>query len=399
MIRSLKAAIWLTVLMALPALLFSSSVLSGLSGMWMIILFGPPMLMAAGLWGGMLPLLMGLLAYLAQPLLSLGYQAALLMGLYLVPFTAVFALSAVRQPLFFKAAGLLCGVYLLSAFSCLLILQRISGGSMYLTLARRVVSLMTRSGYGDQLLISFYQNGLITLDSSLLLQAQGLLGGLSALGRQELTNSLVSTLADAFSQAPSMAVSYSIWCFFGGFGLIVYLGKRFQQKKRYGAIRQKQLMDAVTRQREAVRQGDTSARLELESYENFLQRMAQQEKDQPLDYPDFQMPSFSTWYLPRGWGLLLAVPAIGLMMRTLGTSVAERTVGGILAALFLSVYELQGVAVMDFVQKKSGRSLGGRCVFTVILLLLAQFLFVIMGLIDQVMNIRHLRPAEPQNGD
>ncbi len=399
MIRSLQAAIWLTVLMALPMLAFSSSVLSGLCGMWLIILLGPLVLMAAGLWGGLLPMLTGLLAFLLQPLLALDHQAALLMGLYLAPFTACFIFVTVRQTPFFKAAGLLCGVYLVSAFSCLLILQRISNGSMYLILARRIADLVTRTEYGDQLLITLYQNGLIRLAPSLLIPAQGMLGGLSALGRQELTASLVSTLADGFSQAPSMAVTYSVWCCFGGFGLLVYLGKRSLQKKKYGDIRKKQLMDAVSRQREAVRNGDASARLELESYEAFLTRMAQQEKDQPMDYPDFGMPSFSTWYLPRGLGLMLAVPAIGLLMSALGTSVAERTVGSILGSLFLSVYELQGVAVLDFVQKKSGRSLGGRCVFTGILLLLFQFLFVILGLVDQVMNIRRLRPAAPQNGE
>ena len=64
-----------------------------------------------------------------------------------------------------------------------------------------------------------------------------------------------------------------------------------------------------------------------------------------------------------------------------------------------SIWKSCSQVALDFVQKKSGRSLGGRCVFTGILLLLFQFLFVILGLVDQVMNIRRLRPAAPQNGE
>ena len=395
MIRSLKAAIWLTALMVLPALVFSSSVLSGLCGMWVTVLAGPLLLMAAGLWGGLAPLLTGLVILVLQPVYSLGWQASMLVALYLVPFAAVFTLVNVRRTPFFRAAGMLCCAYLAGAFSCLLVLQRLSGGDMYMILARRVAELVTRTEYGDRLLVNLYQNGLIRLDPSLLIRAQGLTGGLSVVGRQELTNSLVSALADGFSQAPAGAVTYAIWGCAGGFALMVDLGRRAAQKRRYGDIRKKQLMDAVARQREAIRQGDTSARLELESYESFLARMSRQEQGTPAEEPDFGMPSFSTWYLPRSLGLLMAVPALGLLMGVLGTSVAERTVGTMLGALFTGVYGMQGVAVLDFVQKKTGRSLAGRCVFTVILLFLFRFLFVLMGLIDQVMNIRHLRP-EPQ---
>lgn len=399
MIRSLKASVWLTLLAMIPAVAFSSSVLSGLWGMWLILLAGPLTLLAAGLFGGLAPMLAGLAALLAQPLISLGATAAWVMALYLAPFTLTFILVTVRRTPFFRAAGLLCAVYLFSAFACLLILQRVSGGDLYLSLARRFASLLVRGDTGDQVLVLLYQNGMIQLDPSMLRQASGLLGGLSVQGRQELTNSLVSTLADSFSQVPAMAVNYAVWACFGGFGLLICLRKRSVQKKKYGAMRQKELMEAVRRQREAVSQGDASARLELESYESFLARMTQQEKDQPQDETDFGMPPFSTWYLPRGLGLMLGLPAIGLLMGVLGTSVAERTVGGILGSLFTAVYGLQGVSVFDFIQKKSGRSLGGRFVFTLILMLLFRFLFVVMGLIDQIMNIRRLRPAEPENGE
>ena len=78
MIRSLKAAIWLTALMVLPALVFSSSVLSGLCGLWVTVLAGPGLLMAAGLWGGLAPLLTGLAIFILQPVYPLGWQAAML---------------------------------------------------------------------------------------------------------------------------------------------------------------------------------------------------------------------------------------------------------------------------------------------------------------------------------
>ena len=127
MIRSLKAAIWLTALMVLPALAFSTSVLSGLCGLWVTVWAGPLLLMAAGLWGGLAPLLTGLVILVLQPVYALGWQASMLVALYLVPFAAVFTLVNVRRTPFFRAAGLLCCAYLAGAFACLLVLQRLSG--------------------------------------------------------------------------------------------------------------------------------------------------------------------------------------------------------------------------------------------------------------------------------
>ena len=399
LIRSLKAAIWMTVLMVLPVFVLGTSVSGGLYGMWLTAVFSPALLLIAGLWGGLLPLLSGLAAALALPFLALDYRAGLIMALYLVPFVLTYIITVSRGTPFFRAAGILCSVYLLSAFSCLLILQNAAEGSLYTVLAQRIVSLINRSQDGDLMLITFYQNGMITLDPSLVPRAQGMLGGLSALGRQELSASLTGYLADLFSQTPSLLMSYGIWCCFGGFGLALYLGRRSVQKQAYGAIRRQQLMDAVSRQQQAVQQGDTSARLELESYEKFLERMAEQEKATPLDYPELGMPSLSKWYLSRPWGFLVLACSIGLMMARLGTSLVERNIGSMLGAVFTTAYTLQGIAAFDFLQKKAGRSLAGRSVFTLVLMLFFRILFILLGLIDQVTNFRRLRPVEPQSDD
>ncbi len=401
LIRSLRGAVVATVLTALPLLLFSSSALAGLYGTWLLILAAPPLIMLAGLWGGLLPLAVGLLAALAQPFVALGQQSALLMALYLIPFTGTFIVVISRQVPFFKAGLALCLVYLLSAFGVLYVLQRAADGRLYLTLGERIAFMLTNSPSGDQLLVLLYQNGLLSLDPSLLLRAQGVLGGLSALGRQELTSSLVHTLADLFSQTPGMIVTGSILLGFCGLGLSLYIGRRAMEKKTYGDLRRQQLMRAVERQQQAVREGDASARLELESYDAFLARMEKDPNAAPLDYPDLGMPPFSEWYLPRRCGLMAAVPAIGLLMAVMGTSLIERTIGSMLGSVFLTVYTLQGVAAFDFMQKKAGRTLAGRWAFTLVLVFLFRlfrFVFVILGVIDQVLNFRHLRPA-PQNDD
>ncbi len=399
MIRSLKAALWLTAAMAFPVLTLSYTPMSAMWGMWLIAVIAPPLLMAAGLWGGLLPMLTGLAAMLALPFLGLDYRAGLLMALYLVPFTAMLMLVLAARVPYFRAAGLLCAVYLISAYTCLIVLQRVSGGNLYTVLADRVVYALTRSAYGDELLISLYQNRLITLDKDLLSKAQGLMGGLSALGRQELANSFRSRLADSFSGTPSLIMSYGIMLCFGCLALTIHVGRWFLRKKAYNISRSRQLSEAAARRQEALQRGEAPPRIRLESYSDFLSRMDPEERDHPLGLPDLGVPPFGQWHLPRAVGWMTAACAIGLLMERMGTSEAERTVGALLGAAFSAAFCLQGMAVMDFMHTRSGRGPAGRFFLTAALMVFFRLLFILLGVADQMMDFRRLRQPDPRGGE
>ena len=399
MIRSLKGAILMTALMAVPLIPLSASLLSGLYGVGLILLCYPLLLMITGAWGGLLPFLAGLLAGIGYTVLMLDWHAGLLMCLFLLPFALAFIVLVSKRVRFVHTALALCGIYLVCGFGVLYVLQNVSNGDLYRILAQRFAGLIAHMDDSDRILALLYQNGLIRLDSSLLLRAQGLLGGLSALGRQELTASLTGILADSFSQTPSLIMSSAVFVSFGGLALALHIGRRSALNAAYAGQRRRELMEALDRQREEIAGGNPGARLHLESYEVFLARMAEEHKDAAPDFPDLQLPPFSEWYLPRGAGLMAAVPAIGLMMSVLGTSIAERTVGMILGALFTSVYMLQGLSAFDFLQKKANRSPAGRLVVTALILFLFRQLFVLIGLAEQVTNFRRLRRVQTDPGE
>ena len=90
----------------------------------------PVLLCIAGLWGGLLPMLLGLLAAPLSIGFSFGTQAALIAALYLYPFMAAFVCVVARQTPFFKAAAWMAGALLISEIAAYLVLKSIAGGDI-----------------------------------------------------------------------------------------------------------------------------------------------------------------------------------------------------------------------------------------------------------------------------
>ena len=401
MIRSLKAAIVLTVLFLLPLLLFSGEQVTALYGLMLAITVSPVLICVTALWGGSLPALVGAVSAVLMALIPFGAKAGLLMALYLLPFLAAFATVVARRVDFFKAVLIMAGVYLLSGAAVLLILQNQTEGTLYRSGAEWIVRLINDSGMGDEILISLVQSGLIGLDSSLTLRAQSLFGGLTGLGRSELSLSLTSLMEDMLGRAPVMLVSCSIWFSVLGLGLALYIGRISEQRRAFIGGRREELRAALAKQREAIERGGENASIQLDGGREYAEKLKQAENEIPEGFPDLHMPSFSQWHLPRKVGLMAAIPALGYLPGLFSANAAAQTVGGMLASVFSVVYTIQGMAAFDFAQKKTGRSRFSRCMFLGVLTLLFSRIFLILGVIDQAVDFRKLRPklGEGDNGE
>ena len=64
-----------------------------------------------------------------------------------------------------------------------------------------------------------------------------------------------------------------------------------------------------------------------------------------------------------------------------------------LGTIFTVFYTIQGMAAMDFALGQAGRQLGFRCIMIGLTTLLFSRIFLVIGIIDQLLNFRKLRPA------
>ena len=218
----------------------------------------------------------------------------------------------------------------------------------------------------DQLLFQLYDMGAITLPETLRdSMLSPTLGGytLSAAARADLLLSVRSLVSSSLaSLTPSLIIRQSI---LGGVGCLLL-------PLRFGAI---------AAQRRAFRsEAPADAERQLQS---------------KPDFPDLNMPPLSMWFVPRGYGWQL-----GLMLvagYVLGGSAASGAAiaGRILYAAANAVFTIQGLAVINFMQKARGVKLARRVIVPALLLLFSILPF--LGIFDQVANIRGLRkPKEPK---
>ena len=105
-------------------------------------------------------------------------------------------------------------------------------------------------------------------------------------------------------------------------------------------------------------------------------------------------PPMEEWYIPRGLGLALLVLCVGWLFATLSTGGVEVYMGLLCVAVFRAAYTLQGICLLLWMEKKMGIRSAVRNLWAVVLSMLAPIVPIIMGLIDQRRDSRHLRPDE-----
>ncbi len=106
-----------------------------------------------------------------------------------------------------------------------------------------------------------------------------------------------------------------------------------------------------------------------------------------------ELPRPEQWFMPRGIGLAAATLCLGWLPANLGGGAAAY-LGNLSLAVFRVSYLLQGVSLMLWMQKKFGVKSAARSLWAVALSVLAPIIPIIMGVIDQRRDARHLRPKE-----
>lgn len=105
-------------------------------------------------------------------------------------------------------------------------------------------------------------------------------------------------------------------------------------------------------------------------------------------------PPLDEWHMPRGTGLKIGLFAIGYVIPSLTGSGMWLNVGTIFAGVFTIVYGLQGCCMLLWIEKRMGMRSAMRYIWAVVIGLFVPFLSVIMGIMDQTRDVRHLRIKE-----
>ena len=368
--RSGRSAIIGTLILAVPLLLLASTPLLGLYAVLIVLFLLPVALCMASLMCGLLPMVIGAAAGLISMHMLLGMNGLTLSALYLLPILLAFLLVILRRVPFWKGCAVMIGVHLATLAAVYAVLQQWTGGALYAAAGAAAAQALENWELGDTMLYQFYAMGLIGLPESL---AEGALrpvaGGytLSSAARADLLLSVRTLVETALTTLiPNIIVSQSI---LGGvLSLLLPL--------RFGFI--------AAEKRAFLSESDD-------------QYMTDETGKKKVAFPDLGMPPFSLWHVPRGIGWQVGAALIlGYFLRVSATP-ALSVAGVILYSAASAVFIIQGAALINFTQKSRGTRRVWRVVVPV--LLAAFSVLSLIGIFDQIVNIRGLRkPREPKEG-
>ena len=117
--------------------------------------------------------------------------------------------------------------------------------------------------------------------------------------------------------------------------------------------------------------------------------------------PDLGMPHLREWHLPRPWGLRIGVLGIGYFLARYASGGSLVMLGQLMFQVFALCFGVQGLASMNASQHKRGSSRGWRTAVVVMALVFRfmQIALIIMGVVDQIINVRGLRPPMRPHGE
>ena len=373
LVRSVKACVVGTLLIALPFLFFllpgQRELLGPLPALYasMLILFLlPAALCLAAMVCGTLATALGLAAAFASITALTGTGGLALTAVYVLPvMIAFFIIIAYRIP-FRKSCPVMIGVHGVALAAVYALAQRMAEGSLYTAAGNAVADFLGSWEMGDMMLYQLYSSGLIGLKSevteNILLQVPGGYQ-LSAAARADMLLSVRSMVTDALqSLIPNLLVSQSI---LGGVACLLL-------PLRFGFLAEEK--------RAFLREGPGELT---------------EDGKQKINFPTLDMPPFSLWHIPRGIGWQVgAALAAGYVLR-LSKTPALGIAGSLLYAAASSVFMIQGAAAVNFLQKSRGTRRLWRVI--VPLLLMTIRVLTVIGIFDQISNFRGLRkPPEPK---
>ena len=104
------------------------------------------------------------------------------------------------------------------------------------------------------------------------------------------------------------------------------------------------------------------------------------------------LPSLDRWYMPRRMGWAVCALMIGWLISVLSGGGVNGYIGTLCADVFRIAFLLQGVCFLQWLGKKMGIRSTMRNIWSIVLSVLAPIIPIIMGIIDQRRDARHLRP-------
>ena len=100
------------------------------------------------------------------------------------------------------------------------------------------------------------------------------------------------------------------------------------------------------------------------------------------------------WYMPRRLGMAVFMLCIGWVMALMAQDGVGAYLGWLCADVFRAAFILQGICWMQWMGKRMGIRSTVRNIWSVILSVIMPLIPMVMGMIDQRRDSRHLRPKE-----
>ena len=349
MIRSPKgAAIWSLVL-ALPALLMRLDPVFFLWSLFLILYVLPWGMCTACMTGGMLPMLVGLAAGIASLYGAGGAAGAAVGALLLLPPATAFCVITVKEIRFQDAVKWMLFALVTGLCAALLLLRsQVPDGDLARAAGETASAWFTGMGdTGDMMLFEFEQFGMLQIPESLFSLARTASIPLP----DELRNELLLQVRSAVGQYVNLLLPVQL----AGVSL-------------YSAVA-------------SVSMSQHYGRLSL------LKRGAKE------PFPALGMPHLRFWRIPRRWGLAFGLCGLGVLIELVTEAPAAVMVGDALYCVFSTVYTIQGIAVVNFLQHMRGSKRVWHYAVPVLLLLLLPLVPVLLGILDQARDPRGLRGA------
>ena len=374
LVRSVKACVTGALLVALPFLFLmlpGQRILGPLPALYaslMILYLLPAALCLVTTVCGLASALAGLAAAMACMASLTGSQGLMLSALYLVPVFAAFLIVLRFEIPFWKSLLTMIAVHAAALTAVFLLARSMVGGDLYTGAGNAVASFLESWDMGDLMLYQLYSMGLIDLESNLAGSALVQVAGgfrLSEAARADMLLSVRSLITSLMrGMAPHLIVSQSVT---GGTACLLL-------SLRFGYLAEEKR--AFLRNDPPDEEADGG-------------------RKRPVNFSDLGMPPFHQWHIPRGMGWQVGVALIaGYILRTSDTPALE-TAGVLLYGAASAIFTIQGLAVINFLQKKRGSKRFWRVLIP--LLLSGTAIPMIAGLFDQINNFRGLRkPPEPK---
>lgn len=362
--RSRRSGLWGLAAMVLPLALLAVVPAGMPLALVLILMALPAACCTVGLVSGLLPMLAGAITGVLVMYRIAGITGAQLAAVYLLPVLVVFLLVINRRTPFWKGCAFLIGTHAAALTAVFLLLQAIAGGQLFVTIGDRVVDLLSAIEDGDLFLYAAYQYGLIDLteamrETMLITLPEGGTA-LNPAARADLLlsmRSLVNQLSAVL--IPSILVTQSILGGVACLALPLRFGSAAAQKRDF-----KQVLD-------------------------------ENKELQAPDFPDLRMPPFEVWHIPRGIGWKVGVSWLlgNLLQASSSTPVA--IAGILLYSAATALFTVQGLCCIYALQKAKSVKLVWRILVPILLYLFSAL--ALMGIFDQITNIRGLRaPRKPK---